>query len=44
MESDVGSSCGAHGRLEIHTKYEFKNLIGRDDSKDLGTDGRITIK
>jgi hypothetical protein len=29
---------------EMHTRFWFENLKGRDHSEDLGVDGRITLE
>jgi hypothetical protein len=41
----MGGECSTHGgRREIHTKFWSENLKGRDQSDDLGVDGRIILE
>jgi hypothetical protein len=40
----MGGACSMHGRQEMHAKFRFGKLKGRNHLEDLGTDGRIISK
>jgi hypothetical protein len=44
-EDGMGEACCSHGRVEkMHTVFRLLNLIGRDNSEDVGVDGRIILE
>jgi len=40
----MGETCSTHENYEIHTEIWSENLKGRDQSEDLGVDGKIMLQ
>jgi hypothetical protein len=39
----MGRACSTHGKVEMHKQFCLESLKSRDNSKDLGKNGKIIL-